>query len=195
MDYKEMMEYVQQEINNSDRIERYPFRDRYSHTLRVLKWAERIHKEEGGDLEIVKIACLFHDVGWDKDINHSYVSKEIAEKYLLGHGYNEEKLDLVLEAVENHNFRNNENEVSLESYIVMDADMLDEVGAMSIIWDSMASMLTENKSYYDVYERIKYYFNRMNHPERLKTKTGKRYYKERLRVIAQFIDELEFELF
>lgn len=195
MNYTEMMEYVQQEIINSDRIERYPFRDRYSHSLRVIKWAERLQKEEGGDLEIITIACIFHDVGWDKNINHSYVSKEIAEKYLVSHGYNSEKLDLVLEAIENHNFRDDENEVGLESYIVMDADILDEVGALSILWDSMASMLTENKSYNDVYERIKYYFDRMNHPERLKTKTGKKYYTERLKVIAQFIKELEFELF
>lgn len=195
MKYKAMLEYVQQEIINSGRIERYPFRDRYSHTLRVIKWAERLHKEEGGDLEIIKIACIFHDVGWDKDINHSLVSKKIAEKYLIEHDYSNKKLELVLEAIENHNYRNDENEVGIESYIVMDADILDEVGAMSIIWDSMASMLDEKKSYYTVHERIKFYLNRMNHPERLKTKTGKKYYIERLNVIKQFIKELEFELF
>lgn len=113
----------------------------------------------------------------------------------MEHGYNDEKSALVLEAIENHNLRNDENEVSIESQIIMDADMLDEVGAISIIWDSMASMLDEHKNYYTVHERIKFYLDRMNHLERLKTKTGKRYYAERLSVITQFIKELEFELF
>lgn len=92
MNYDDMLEYARQEINNSGRVERFPFRDRYSHTLRVIKWAERIHKYEGGDLEVIKIACIFHDVGWDKDINHSLISKKAAEKYLLDHDYNSEKL-------------------------------------------------------------------------------------------------------
>lgn len=76
----------------------------------------------------------------------------------------------------------------------MDADILDEVCTLSIIWDAMATMLQENKSYYDVYNRLKFYLNRMDHPERLKTKTGKRYYTERIQVVKDFIKELEFEL-
>lgn len=195
VDYKEMLEFAKQEITNSSRIEHYPFRDRFTHTIRVLKWAERIQKEECGNLEVVKIACIFHDVGWDQTINHSIISKSIAEKYLKECNYDNEKLEMVLEAVENHNLRHDENLVGIESKIVMDADLLDEVGALSVIWDSMAAQIEEKKSYLEVYNRIKFYFGRLNRLDLLKTDTGKRYYRERLEVISQFLKELEFELY
>lgn len=194
-DFNNLFKYAKQEIESSSRIERFSFRDRYTHSLRVLKWAKRIHLEEGGDWEVIKIACIFHDVGWDSDINHSIISKSIAEKYLLKQNYDKNKLVLILEAIENHNYRNDENQVGIESKIVMDADLLDEVGATSIVWDSMATQIEGNKDYYDVLERIRYYYGRL---ERnlllLKTETGKRLYKERLEFITQFIDELDYEL-
>jgi len=195
VNYTDMFEYVKQEMNNNDRVEWYPFRDRFKHTLRVLKWAERLKNEEGGNWEIIKIACIFHDVGWDKNVNHSIVSESIAKKYLLKHNYDNEKLGLVLEAIKNHNLRSDENLVELESKIVMDADILDEVGAISIIWDCMASQIDGYKDYSDVYERIKLYYGKLSsNLKLLKTKTGMRLYKERLEFISQFLNELEFEL-
>ena len=48
-----------------------PFRNRFEHTMRVLKWADRLHKIEGGDFEIIKFAILFHDVGWSDTADHA----------------------------------------------------------------------------------------------------------------------------
>jgi uncharacterized protein len=135
-------------------------------------------------------------VGWDEEINHAVISEAIAKKYLIEINYDSNKMELVLEAVKNHNIRDDENPVSLESKIVMDADILDEVGAISILWDAMAAHKNGCKDYSEVYDRIKHYYGRLKvHAQLLKTETGKRLYRERLRFISQFIDELEYELF
>lgn len=196
INYNSMMEFARRQIKFSTRTEWYPFRDRFSHTLRVLNWAERIHKEESGDWEIIKIAGIFHDVGWHETIGHNMVSESIAKEYLTENNYNPDKLELVLEAIRNHNQREADSQVSLESLIIMDADILDEVGAISIIWDSMASSMNNAESYEEVYERIKHYYEKLcNNARLLKTKTGMKFYEKRLKFIAGFIEELEFELF
>ncbi|MBA3061953.1 MAG: HD domain-containing protein, partial [Atribacteria sp.] len=168
---------------------------RFIHTLRVLKWAERINEIEGGDQEVVRIASIFHDVGWDDEIHHAIVSKSIANDYLLKIDIEEEKKEKILEAIENHSFREDDKPLSLESYIVMDADYLDEVGAISILWDAMAEENKVNMSYKSAYRRIKKYAKSLiEQKNRLKTKTGRKFYKERLGVINTFLNELKFEL-
>ena len=61
-----------------------PFRNRFDHTKRVLKWAKRIHEIEGGDIEIITLAVIFHDTGWSEKVDHAQIGAEQAEKYLLG---------------------------------------------------------------------------------------------------------------
>jgi len=60
-----------------------PFRNRFDHTMRVLKWADRIHKVEGGDFEIITLAVLFYNTDWSDTVDHAQVGAELAEKYLL----------------------------------------------------------------------------------------------------------------
>jgi len=193
INYDDMLKFAQKEIANSSRKEFFPFRNRFTHTLRVMKWAEKIQMIEGGDLDVIKTACIFHDIGWDINVNHSIISRKIAEEYLVKNKYNPLKLPMVLEGIENHNLRNEENIVNIESKIIMDADIIDEVGAISVIWDAMAAA-QEGKNYYDVYERIVSYSKRYK-LDLLKTKTGKRFFTERIEFKNRFIKELRDELF
>jgi uncharacterized protein len=190
-----MLEYTREKIHSNSRKSSHTFRDRFTHTLRVLKWAERINEIEGGDQEVVRIASIFHDVGWDDEIHHAIVSKSVANDYLLKIDIEEEKKEKILEAIENHSFREDDKPLSLESYIVMDADYLDEVGAISILWDVMAEANEVNTSYKSAYRRIKKYAKSLiEQKNRLKTKTGRKFYEERLGVINTFLNELKFEL-
>lgn len=195
INYQELDTFAREKILNNGRWN-YPFRNRYYHTLRVIKWAERLQKVEGGDWEIIKLACFFHDTGWDETISHNIVSRNIAADYLKEIGYDPEKTKRVLEAVEYHCLRDSMKELNLESYIVMDADILDEVGATSIIWDAMATACGDNPSYIKAYQRIKKYTQDIKRKERyLKTDTGKKFYRGKIDFIDSFIKELEFELF
>ncbi|MCG8513417.1 MAG: HD domain-containing protein [Halanaerobiales bacterium] len=195
INYQAMLKYVKEKFENSERANKYPFRNRYKHTLRVKKWAERIQKIEGGNLEIIKIACIFHDVGWDEKVSHNIISKRIARDYLNKINYDNSKTKRVLEAIEHHCLRDVEKSLAMENYIVMDADLLDEVGAISIIWDAMASAYEDQPSYLKAYHRIKRFTLEIKEKQQqLKTATGKRYYQKKIEFIDGFIRELGHEL-
>lgn len=100
-----------------------------------------------------------------------------------------------MEAIENHNNRESKEKFAIESQIVMDTDILDEVGAISIVWDAMATTYEQDASYNRAYERIKQYTEQIKQRKTLlKTETGLRYYCERIGVIEAFIKDLEYEL-
>lgn len=171
------------------------FRDRYSHTLRVLEWAKKIHKAEGGDMDVITCAVYLHDIGWEEGRNHADVSYEKARDFLKAYDIKSRDKEKILEAIKYHNRRDDFKKVSKETQIVMDADLLDEVGALSILWDAMAEGDEDEASYESAIERIKKYSNKLeNELDLVVTKAGKEIYKERLKVRERFIEELEFEL-
>jgi uncharacterized protein len=191
----DLKEFARVNMLEISRPTRHHFRDRYSHTLRVLKWAERLQVAEGGNLEVIRIASVLHDIGWDEKINHAIISRNIAEEYLRMNQYDSKKLPKVLDAIENHNNRESQDHFAIESLIVMDADILDEVGAISIVWDAMATTYEQDASYYSAYKRIKRYTEQIKQRKNLlKTETGVRYYCERIGVIDAFLSDLEYEL-
>lgn len=195
IDYDCLLKFAKENIDLINRPMKHKFRDRYTHTLRVLKWGERIQKIEGGDLEVVKAACILHDIGWDDFINHAVISRNISEKYLTDINYDEIRKVKVLEAIENHNNRYMQGGLNLESFIIMDADILDEVGAISIIWDAMAAACESDASYKKAYNRIVEYSDKIKERKiLLKTAAGNKFYENRLKLIDSFIKELEFEL-
>ena len=195
LDYDELLKFAQENIKLINRPLAHKFRDRYTHTLRVLKWGERIQAIEGGDLEVIKAACILHDIGWDDVINHAVISKNIAEKYLNDINCDENKKIKILEAIENHNNRQTESQLNIESFIVMDADILDEVGALSIMWDAMAAVSEPDASYKKAYGRIIKYSNQIDERKiLLRTKAGKKFYEDKIKFSKFFIKELEQEL-
>jgi len=76
-------QFAKQRIEENHRPNRYAFRDRFEHTLRVLNWAERLVSAEGGDLEVVQYAALLHDIGWD-DQDMSFRSESNGNSSNLG---------------------------------------------------------------------------------------------------------------
>lgn len=193
--HREIMEYVKEKIASNGRTSLHPFRDRFQHTRRVYTWAERLQALEGGDLQVIQIAALFHDAGWDIARPHQEVGAELAREYLTKNSYPELVIEKVVQAVANHNQRSSEVPLPIECYIIMDADFLDEVGAITVLWDSMSTMLECEPSYFKAYERICHYFAENKAREcRLKTVSGRRFYRERLAFLENFIQHLEFEL-
>lgn len=139
----------------------FPFRSRYRHTLRVLMWAERLHKELGGDLEVLTYSSILHDCAWNETENHAIVSYEVAKDFLDGFELEKEFKEKVLEGVLYHN-RNDVEGLSKESYILMDADELDEVGATCILWDALAENYEKGEvSYASAIKRTKMYLPRL----------------------------------
>ena len=182
-------------IANQNRPDR-PFRDRFKHTLRVLNWAERLQAVEGGDLFSIRLAVLFHDTGWDPPRPHAEVSAELAEAYFRAQPLSEELLKSIINGVRNHNLRHlPEETLSIEEKIIMDADLLDEVGVTSLIFDAMSTALEEQASYELVLERGREFIPRIEENfHNLKTAAAREIYTQRLKVLHFCYQELEYEL-
>ena len=173
-----------------------PFRNRFEHTMRVLKWAYRIQKVEGGDLEIITLAVLFHDSGWSDTIEHALVGAELAEKYLLEKNVDPVLIDRVTSAVRTHNKRLESPEgLPIENLIVMDADLLDELGITTLVWDAMAAASEENPSYVRVLEKdLEFYERAKGKTVQLKTEAGLKFYNERMVIWDRCLSHLQYEL-
>lgn len=201
---QEVLAYVRQFIEAHDPIAtklatRFPFRRLADHCYRTYRWAQRIQACEGGDHEVVEIAALFHDVGKCIDstsAGHAQAGAEICEQYLVSQGFDGDKRACIVYIVRNHVHSIRDVPLSLEARIVRDADLLDEVGALTVLWDAMVAGAEEQPSYLLTYRRIGAVYDRLR--ERgsgdLKTATGRRFYKERIDVLGRFVSELEYEL-
>ena len=151
MNYANVIEFVRQQIADNGRPPNYPFRNRFEHTMRVYRWAVKLQAKVGGDLEIIALAALLHDVGWEEGREHGEVGAEIAVEYLDSIGLQTEKIKRIGEIILVHDDKDTKRELSLECQVVMDADLLDEVGAISILWDSMATACEDNANYKKAY--------------------------------------------
>jgi uncharacterized protein len=78
----------------------------------------------------------------------------------------------------------------------MDADLLDEVGAVSVLWDSMATACEDDANYKKAYYRIKEFY-RGNRPKirRCKTEVARMEFTRRMKLLDGFLIQLEKELF
>lgn len=176
-----------------DRLNRN-FRDRWAHTNRVLSWAKRLQKEEGGDWEIIELATWLHDCGYDGARPHAEIAAEKASEFFAIHPY--DRAEEVVSLVRNHSRKEDDLALSVEMRVLMDADTLDEKGALAILLDAMSEVMENPKACYeDVYGRIIRYFPEVRREEgRLKTKTGQRIFQGKIRWMEGCIAAIREEL-
>ncbi len=188
------IKFLKERVRESKRPN-YPFRSRFRHTLRVLMWAERLQKLIGGDLEVLTYSAILHDCAWNGEENHAITSYNAASEFLNRFDLDEEFKRKVLEGIRYHN-QNDTEGLSLESYILMDADELDEVGALCLIWDTLGeSYHNENVSYNSVVQRMKKYLPRLKeNVSSFHFEESLKIYQRKIAFMEQFIKEAEEEL-
>ena len=185
----------------------------FGHIQRVLNNAELIAEKEGGDLDILVPAALFHDV-----INHpkddprsDHASDESAEwtANLLRSlpAYPQEKIPAVHDAVSKCSFKKAITPNLLESKILQDADGLESTGAVSIL-RTFASTGQMHRPFYNdedpfcdhrepqpVYFALDLFYSRLRKvADRMHTQTAKELAKRRHAFLAIFLNELRAEL-
>ena len=106
------------------------------HIERVWKNAKLIQAKEGGDLFVIELGALLHDIADHKFVEHADEEAEKRTLELLGSLLvSEETILSVLHIVHNCSFKGGigENKMkTLEGLIVQDADRLDAIGAIGI---------------------------------------------------------------
>lgn len=102
------------------------------HTMRVHNLAVAICREEGGDMDIVRLAALLHDAD-DRKLfgDNGYVN---ARRFMDSEGIQADVQEKVLSIVSQISFKGTDSVVpdTLEGRIVQDADRMDAIGAIGI---------------------------------------------------------------
>ncbi|RBI64262.1 phosphohydrolase [halophilic archaeon] len=131
-------EYLAASVQNEDgggRMRWYPWHSadyRYNHIINVVDLAETIAEREGADVDVARVAALFHDIAKldaDQDV-HAEEGARVAREYLESHGeFPESFVEEVCKAVEDHSYQGDLDSLSKETQCLIEADMLDKVGA------------------------------------------------------------------
>jgi uncharacterized protein len=204
--YMEKFNYVKNELSENDgnatKIIKFPFRIRSEHIWRVFNWAKKlIDIEEYRNINTKSLltAAIFHDVGYaispdSKD--HAINSEIIFRKYSKENNFSKEEEDFIAYLVKNHSNKSlmENEETPIELIILFEADLLDETGAMSILWDCMAEGGKEKQSYIGTYEHIKANTMKILNGNPMKTKKGIEYWEKKQELVKHFIKELESDL-
>lgn len=106
------------------------------HIERVLKTAQYLQSKEGGDLHIIEIAALLHDIS-DHKLNGGILNNggRVSHDILIKEGCSETFAQKIAEIVDSISFKGadvKDTPQSLEAMIVQDADRLDAIGAIGI---------------------------------------------------------------
>jgi uncharacterized protein len=181
---------------------------RWQHTLNVLKNAEQILAGEGVSDEradVVRAAVILHDISLftcDHKI-HGQVSAEIAERHLLKQGYQKDFVDRVTRAVAEHGtdlgpLPPDEQGAlfSWEGKVVLEADILDKLGA-SAITDSLLVLGKKEKQGFEcrrelaqgrAMQRASFF------KDYIWTETGQRLAEQRFSFFLKFLEQLGEEV-
>lgn len=180
------------------------------HTERVLKNARTIAEKEGGNLFIIEMAALLHDVD---DYKFSSVDEEKekskARKWLSNLGIEPEVIEKIIDAIHAVSFKGGKNSylpTTLEAKVVQDADRLDALGAIGIA-RCFAYGGAKGKAIYDPtlkavdYQTFEAYKDSkstsINHfyekvlllKDIINTETGKKIAEKRHKFMTDFLDE------
>ncbi len=200
--YSEYLAYVKEYLTKHGGMvspnPRHPFRSRFQHTIRVLHWCFRLTEGmEQVEKEVLYTAAIFHDIGYaDKDNDrHALRSGKAFHEYALESRMDEEFREKVERLIYAHSNKAllKEKNIGLELILLMEADLLDEEGAMGIVWDCMSMGNIHASSYAAAYYHIMENSNK-EEPNPMVTERAKVFWEKKKQVVSEFAEILAEDL-
>ena len=155
-------DYLAASVNNEEeggRMRWYPWHSaayRFNHIRNVVAIATEIAEAEGANVDVVRVAALFHDVSKleaEQD-HHAEAGARVAREYLDSRGeYPDSFVEEVCTAVADHSYQGPLAELPLETRCLIEADLLDKVGANGAIL-LVLRMGYESRTHMDAAEMI-----------------------------------------
>ncbi len=105
------------------------------HISRVRNVALKIAEHEGGDVFIIEMAALLHDLDDDKLFGNEHETGSKTKSWLMQVGLDNNLVNQIEEIINQVSFKGGmqkDENMSLEAKIVQDADRLDAIGAIGI---------------------------------------------------------------
>lgn len=186
---------VQEFLNRTDSYNKLHTRI-YQHSLRTMNIAEMLLRRESADKEVVMISLLLHDIGKTMTPNkHDIVSYNVAREILPKLGVSQKKIDKILDCILMHSSKDIfALDLTMEQKVVMDADILDEIGCLSIVKQTLKSK-NRNKDANLLLTEFEELLNKVIREEvNVKTKYGKILYSRRRKALKDLIDDYKNEI-
>lgn len=200
--YEEYLKYVKKYLiaHNGDAPLNplMAFRPKYQHTKRVLGWAKRLAEgRKDVDTDVLYIAAIFHDIGYSNEGKEFHAERGAEAFYEYG---TKTEMDLsFIEKVKNlillHSSKEllKKKDIPIELILLIEADLLDEEGALRMVWYTLDKGISEAKSYKDVYNHIVMGNNkRLINP--MVTEKAKYYWDEKQKLVDIFTKQLEDDI-
>ena len=196
-------DYLAASVESEDdggRMRWYPWHSadyRFNHIRNVVDIAENIAAEEGADVDVVRVAALFHDVAKleaEQDV-HAEAGARVAREYLRTRGdYPESFVEEVCQAVEDHSYQGDLDDVSLEAQCLIEADVLDKVGANGTAL-MLLRMGYEARTHMDAAKMVERVLERgRDHIDRVQSDTAESIAHRRVKRVKWFREWLEDEV-
>ncbi len=206
--YEKEFEFITNFLNstngNDSRRPQESFRKRSEHSKRVLKYAidiiNSLSEEERKKVneEAIYHAAIFHDVGYGVETfynSHPIEGSMIYLNYAKENNIDENFAKIVSNLILNHSKKDEIKNADINLQILMESDMLDEEGAMSICWDLMTLGQLLPKDYDAALEKIKKYSYKIVYDNPMIHEYPKKLWKEKQDFVINFYNELKRELF
>lgn len=197
-----------------ERFESFEGSHDWFHIERVWNTAKYIQSQEGGNLEVIELAALLHDIADHKYNDGDFQKGEkVAYELLISKGASEELAEKVSKVIGIVSFKGAnvaDEAASLEGQIVRDADRLDAIGAIGIA-RAFAYGGSRNRPLYNTEieptlhsSKEDYYTSKshtINHfyekllllKDRIQTPTAKILAEERQKVMLDFLEQFKKE--
>ena len=168
----------------------------FPHVLRVLQLCLELHQTERGNLFILILSTLLHDVGRDytsKNGSHAGKSAEMTNEFLDSNKIHlhQETKNLIIDAILAHSYSANGKAESIEAKILSDADKIDALGAVGIYraacfqYEHGTCLMAMYRHFYDKLLLL---------PSKMYTETGRKIANDRVGLMQLYIKEMEREL-
>ena len=176
---------------------------RFEHTLRVYKWMEKLYAEypdkDSIDFEALAIATIFHDIGYcdvEHHKQHATIGAGYCRKYLEKKEYPADKTDFVCDLIARHSDKECiHDDIPSELVILMEADLLDDIGAQGLVMDVwLEAACEENVTFESILAHMERFTIRQMQAEPMHTEAGKRFWAEKQKLAEAFVNAYREDL-
>lgn len=203
MDFNNMLEFVHDILKRNDALKPHKpnqcFRNRYEHSVRVYKWAQRLAVDfKDINLDICLTACIFHDVGYAYgQEDHPINSVKIFKEYAALNNLDDEFIKAVSDIIYVHSDKTllKLETSSKELIIMLEADLMDEEGALGVVWDLFSEGMAKPDSFDCGLDTLYKHSAHILNQDYMVTPLAKKIWNEKKELVRDFILQLKEDLF